>query len=81
MGPSPRDRSQVELPAAAANPEGRRALLREQIQRAEPCGAELRGMAFSVNPWKTLGKSWENIGKWESLGKSLEKSGLYRGLM
>ena len=74
LGPSPRDRSQVELPAAAANPEGRRALLREQIQRAEPCGAELRGDGFlgesRENHGKIHGKTWEN-GK--SLGKSLGK--------
>ena len=68
----------MELPAAAANPEGRRALLREQIQRAAPCGAELRG----GTAWRRIqGKPWENhekihgenMGKWEITGKIIGK--------
>ena len=45
--------------------------------------AELRGMAFSVNPWKTLGKSWENswenMGKWEIIGKIIGTIGIIWG--
>jgi hypothetical protein len=72
----------VDLPAAAANPEGRRALLREQIQRAEPCGATGDGFLGESmeNPGKIMGKFMGKHGKmgnhWENHWKNRDYMGV-----